>query len=572
MKSVVGDSRIIRFGAFELDVHAGELRKQGLKVRLQEQPLRILQMLVSNPGELVSREELRAALWPSNSYLDFDQGLNRAINKLREALGDSAEGPRFIETLAKRGYRFLHPMTNAVPEASIAVLPFLNLSTDPENELFADGMTEEIISTLSHIKNIHVVARTSSFSFKGKHLDLRSIGQQLNVRTILEGSVRRSGDRLRITSQLVNAEDGYHLWSQQYDRKMEDIFGIQEEIARSIAQTLEVTLDLEGKPLRGAGTENLEAFKLYVRGLSHFFQRPARLNAAVECLKNAVALDPHYALAWSGLADAYHMVGFYGLASPEHCMPQGKLAATRSIELDPSLAEAHTSLAVSHLLHEWDWSSAEREFLHSLGLKPHNALARAWYGLFYLQWAAGRFEEGLAQVRRAVQIDPLSASTRAILVHAYLPIDPDRSVETALETLQTDLESYTARWGQITALNLLGRFAEAAAVGETVLRSFGRPLWVMASLARTYARLGKKSDSEALYMEFKWRAKREYLEPLWLGLAAFAAGEKDEAMRLVQHAHAIGVPTLLAGKYWPDFVEMREDLRFQEILRARGWT
>jgi serine/threonine-protein kinase len=353
---------------------------------------------------------------------------------------------------------------------------------------------------------------------------------------------------------------------------VKDIFAIQEEIARSIAETLEVTLDPDGRPVRGAGTENVEAFKHYVRGRSLFFQRGVRLQAAVECLKKAVALDPNYALAWSGLADAYHMVGFYGLASPENCMPQGKGAAARSIDLDPSLAEAHTSLAVSYLLHEWDRSSAEREFLHSLELKSNNTLARAWYGLFYLQWAAGRFEEGLAHAKQAVQIDPLSAWARAMLAVTYFPVDPEKSLETALQSLQIDPEFYLGRWAQLTALNLLGRFAEAAEVGETALRSFGRPLWMMALLARTYARLGRKADSEALYMELKWRAKREYLGPLFLGVAALAAGEKDEAMRLAQHARAIGDPTLMGAKYWPEFVDMREDPRFQEILRAQGWT
>ena len=510
MQNESSGPQLIRFGTFELDVRAGELRKRGVKIKLQEQPLRILEMLLAHPEQLVTREELRSRLWPSDTFVDFDHGLNKAINKLREALGDSAEAPRFIETVPKRGYRFLQPMANAVPEASIAVLPFLNLTNDPENELLADGICEEIIFSLTQIRDLRVAARTSSFSFKGKSVDSRTIGQQLNVRTLLEGSVRRSGDRLRVSAQLVNVADGYHLWSRQYDRELKDLFAIQEEIAHSIAHSLEVTLDSESQPLVIGGTENVEAFKSFIKGRGLFFQRGSRLPASVECFKKAVALDPKYALAWSGLADAYHMVGFYGLASPENCMPQGKVAAARSIDLNPSLAEAHTSLAVSYLLHEWDRSSAEREFLRSLELKPHNVLAKVWYGFLYLQWAAGRFEEGLTEAKQAVQVDPLSAWARAMLVLAYLPIDPHRSVETALEALQIDPESYLGRFAHVTALNLLGRLAEAAEVGELALRAFGRPLWMMASLARTYARLGKKADSEALYMELKWRAKREY--------------------------------------------------------------
>src|SRR5215470_18420578 len=195
-------SETVRFGIFEVDLRAGELRKQGKRIKIQEQPFHVLTVLLQRPGEVVTREELRNQNWPPDTFVDFHNSLNTAINKLREALGDSADSPRFIETLPKRGYRFLELAPTTVMGASIAVLPFLNLSTDPENELFADGMTEEIISTLTQVKNLHVVARTSSFSFKGKYLDLRSVGQQLNVRTVLEGSIRRSGDRLRITAQL----------------------------------------------------------------------------------------------------------------------------------------------------------------------------------------------------------------------------------------------------------------------------------------------------------------------------------------------------------------------------------
>src|SRR5438477_10708917 len=233
----------VRFRQFEMDESTGELRKDGIKVRLQEQPLQILQILLEHPGELVAREELRQRVWPTDTFVDFDHGINNAIKRLREALGDTTETPRFIETLPRRGYRFVERVESKEATQSIAVLPFLSLSADPENEIFADGMCEAIISSLAHLKNLQVTARTSSFAFKGKHVDLRVIGEQLNVRTVLEGSVRKSGNRLRITAQLVNAADGYHLWSETYDREMKDVFAIQEEIAKSIAQRLEVTLD-----------------------------------------------------------------------------------------------------------------------------------------------------------------------------------------------------------------------------------------------------------------------------------------------------------------------------------------
>jgi adenylate cyclase len=567
--------QIARFGPFELDQAAGELRKDGARVRLQEQPLQVLQVLLETPGKLITREELQRRIWPSDTFVDFDHGINNAIKRLREALGDTAETPRYVETLPRRGYRFIGSINSvAEPEGirSIAVLPFLNLSADPENEFFCDGTTEEIIGALSHIKNLHVVARTSAFAFKGKHVDLRAVGQQLNVRTILEGSIRRSGDRLRITAQLVNAADGYHLWSEKYDREMKDMFAIQEEIAKSIAERLEVSLDSGPQPLLRAGTASLEAFKFYTQGRSLFFQRGARLLPAVECFKKAITVDPKYALAWSGLADAYNSIGFYGLAKPEACLPHAKEAAQQAIALDPSLAEAHMSLAVCHLQHDWDRSGAEREFLLALELKPQNSLARSWYGMFYLQWMAGRFEAGLAQAEHAVQIDPLSAWCRAMLAAAYLMIDGDRSLKIALEAIRIDGDAFLGHWVQMTALNARGRYSEAANVGELGIKMFGRPAWMMASLIRSYLYLGQSADSEALYMELRSRAKREFVSPLFLAVAACAVGEQDEAMRLAQEAHTIGDPTLMGGRYWPDFADLRQDPSFQEILSSRGWT
>jgi TolB-like protein len=567
----------IRFGEFELDRHSGELRRNGTKVRLQEQPLRILQILLEQPGKMVTREELQERIWPSDTFVDFDHGINNAVKRLREALSDTADTPRYIETLPRRGYRFIgtinaHAEHGIAAIRSIVVLPFLNLSADPENEFFCDGTTEEIISALSQIQKLHVVARTSAFAFKGKHVDVRMVGQQLNVQAVLEGSIRRVGDRLRITAQLVNAADGYHLWSEKYDREMNDVFAVQEDIASSIAQHLELNLDSGQQPLLRSGTTSLEAFKSYTQGRSLFFQRGVRLFAAVECFKKAVSLDPKYAMAWSGLADSYNSIGFYGLVKPEDCLQQAKEAALRAIALDPSLSEAHSPLAVSLLQHDWDRSGAQREFLRALELKPQNPLARSWYGLFYLQWAVGRMEEGLAQLEQAVQIDPLSAWYRAMLGVAYLVIDANQSLAEALEAIRIDPDGFLAYWTQMAALCVLERYSEAAHLGEMGIRMFGRPVWMMASLTRCYSHLGRRAEAEAVYGELRSRAKREFVSPVFLAIAAHAAGEQDDAIRSAQYADRIGDPTLIGIRYWPDLTELRENPRFQEILKSRGWS
>jgi len=536
---------------------------------------------------VVTREELQQRIWPSDTFVDLDHGLYNAIKKLREAMGDSADTPRYIETLSRRGYRFIAPLIGPAPEPggsaraadaprdSIAVLPFLNLSADVENEFFVDGITEEIINALAQIEQLHVVARGSAFSFKGKHIDLRIIGEQLNVRTILEGSVRRAGNRLRITAQLVNAADGYHLWSERYDREMEDIFEVQDAIARSIAERLKVTLagDQQARLVK-AGTENLEAYKLYLKGRVLLYRRAAGLAIprALECFKQAVALDSEYAPAWAGLADAYTMLDFYGFSRPEGRAPRGKQPAKRAVELDPGLGEAHSALACVYLMSDSDLAEAEKEFLCALELNPRYIQARAWYALFYLQLARGRLEEGISQAKLAMESDPLSGYAHAMLGMTYSVAG--RYAE-ALQTLQRGVElepeSFLPRWSMHWTSHLSGRFAEAVAAGEEVLASSGRHPWAMATLAVILADWGKPAAAEALYVELMARAGRGYVQPSQLAIVAAAAGRQDEALRYARESVEIRDASVIwFSKYLPYTARLRADPRFQEILLKFG--
>jgi adenylate cyclase len=575
MTSVVGDSRIIRFGAFELDGHAGELRKQGLKIRLQEQPLRILQMLLENHGQVVTREELRKALWPTNSYVDFDQGLNRAINKLRDALGDSAESPRFVETLAKRGYRFIGDLrTHSTTGDSIVVLPFTNMSADPENEYFADGITEEIINALTQIRDLHVVARSSAFSFKGKHVDPRIVGEQLNVRTVLEGSVRSADNQLRITVQLVNAADGFHLWSERYDREMKDVFAIQDDISRSIARRLQVTIEGdEAGPLVKPGTENPEAYRLYVKGRALLYKRGSAIPRAFECCQRAVTLDPMYAPAWTGLAESYIAAGYYGLTPASESMPKGLEAARRAVAIDPELAEAHSVFAMASLMGTWDRDEARREFLRSIELKPKCLAARIWYAFFFLQLSEGQLAEAMTHAKVALVSDPLSCYAHTVYAWTCGAVgNVAEAIQAGRRAVEIDSENYIAHVALQEALRLGGDLEEAIAIGQFALAMSGRHAMAMMSRGLTFADWGKSAEADAVYCEMVARARHQYVAPGALAVAASAAAREDDAVRHAREAFEARDPTcqFVWSRYFPASARLYAYGGFREIIALMG--
>ncbi len=435
--------RGIRFGVFEVDLRSGELRKQGLKIKLQGQPIQILALLLERPGELVTREELREKLWPADTFVDFEHGLNAAIKKLRAALGDSADSPRFVETLHRRGYRFIASVeglgatvrppeivrkpaaplaagvhrrnawvaaltlmalvamlfglnvggwrerllggVGPVPIESLAVLPLENLSGDPEQEYFVDGMTDALISDLGRIRALRVISRTSTMQYKETRKSLPQIARELNVDAVIEGSVLRAGKQVRITVKLMRAEPEQQLWTQSYERDFSEILALQREVARAVAREIKIALTPEEQArLAIASSVNPGAYESYLRGRYHLAtETNDGMELAIEYFQQALEKDPNYALPYAGLAEAYQMVGSRGLLPRSAAITRAKAAAEKALEMDPALGEAHYSLGFIRYW-SWDWSGAERAFKRAIELSPSNVHAYRWYSQYLI--------------------------------------------------------------------------------------------------------------------------------------------------------------------------------------------
>jgi adenylate cyclase len=575
---VNGDFRV---GPWLVAPGLNSISREGTTVRLEPKVMEVLVCLAQHPGETLPKETIFHTVWSSTFVTD--DVLTHSISELRRAFQDDAREPRIIQTIPKRGYRLVAPVgaantvagpTPSVTRDSIAVLPFTSMSADPTDEFFADGMTDEIINALAQIKELHVVARTSAFSFKGKYIDVRAVGKRLNVRTILLGSVRRAGNEIRITAQLISVEDGYHLWSDRYDREVKDIFEIQDEIARSIAERLKVTLRAgDQERLVKAGTKNLEAYQLYIKGRSLLYRRGGTISRAAECFEREIALDPDYALAWAGLADSYTVLGYYGLARPEFNMPKSVEAAHRAVALAPSLAEGHNALGMASLIGAWDRAKAEREFLRALELNPKYTQARDWYALFYLQFSEGRLAEGMAQAKLALVSDPLSSYAHAVYgLTCAIAGKYEEAVEASRRAVELDSESYLAHMIFQGVLHFGGQLEESVAAAELALAMSGRLSWSMAFLAVTFADLGKPEDADALYAELLARGRRQYMSPAQLALAAAAAARETEAIRHTRDAFEIRDPDcqIFFSPHLAYTAPLYAYPRFREIIASGG--
>jgi eukaryotic-like serine/threonine-protein kinase len=454
-------------------------------------------------------------------------------------------------------------------EESIAVLPFENLSS-PDDEYFADGVTDEILNALAHVEGLRVAARTSCFAFKGKREDLRVIGERLDVTTVLEGSVRRAGSRLRITVQLVNAADGYQLWSERYDREMTDVFEVQEEIAKAIATRLRGTLhDQIDRGRARHGTKNLEAYELLLRGRALQAKRGRFLPEAIVCFERAIALDPHYAEAMAWLADSYRLQGTFGTAPFSDVMPKAKTIAERALAIDSSLTEAWATLACVEEQYAWNFAASDPLWDRALALDPRHSRARSQRALWGYVTGKTHPIEALAETQRAVQDDPLNCWVGAM--HSYMlgfAGRHDDSIVEAERSFALDGDSFFAQWNLMRGHAWAGHYDRAIAIAPSLLRESGRHPWALGLLAWTYGNAGRVEWARAVHDELEARSRHEFMPPFWLSVSASSAGLAEQSIAFVERAVAERDPLVIWGRVSPLWKAVREHPRFDQVVQG----
>jgi TolB-like protein/DNA-binding winged helix-turn-helix (wHTH) protein/Flp pilus assembly protein TadD len=648
MREFPSSVRSVRFGVFEIDLRAGELRKRGIRIKLQGQPFLLLVTLLKQRGELVTREELRRTLWPEDTFIDFDHSLGTGINKLREVLGDSAANPRFIETLPRRGYRFIAPIeavgasegppvvSEAAPEEqapttgnsigvrdhdqvdlpkettvgehprrpfawkiagfalllfsaifmvwilhsgsrpppsirSLAVLPLENLSGDASQDYFSDGMTDELITELGQISELRVISRTSAMTYKGAHKPLPQIARELNVDAVVEGTVLRSGNGVRITAQLIRASADKHLWAQSYEVELRDILALQKTVARSIAEQIRIKLNPnEQAELKHQRPVNAEAYEAYLKGRYFWNKRTGDgLKKAIDYFNQAIEDDPNYAQAYSGLADSYALMGDweYGLLPPTEAFPKAKAAATKALTLDNTLGEAHTSLAFVLDLFDWDWAAAEREYRQAIELSPSYATAHQWYTWHLI--LLGRNSEAITEMRKAESLDPLSLIISADMADVlHIARRYDESIQQSRKTMEMDPRFAVTHYQLGQAYVQKGMYNEGIAELQKAIGFSGGNKTFTSNLAHAYATSGRRNEALEILNDLKNRSNNGFSNASEIALIYVGLDEQDQAMTWLEKAYGERFnPSVLLR---PSFDPLRSDPRFQDLLRRIG--
>lgn len=472
----------------------------------------------------------------------------------------------------KTGEKKVNPLEFSIPEKSIAVLPFVNMSNDPEQEYFSDGISEEILNSLSHLKNLKVAGRTSSFQFKGTNIDLRELGKKLGVHTVLEGSVRKHKNQLRVTAQLINAEDGFHIWSEKYDRDLEDIFAIQDEIALCITEKLKVTLlETEREAITTTPTENKEAYDLYLKGRFYWNRRGPGLKKGLEYFLQAAQLDPEFSLAHAGIADTYGLFAFYSILPPHQVVPKARQAAERAIQLNPARVEPYSVLAYITTFYDWDWPEAKKQFEKAIAINPNYAPAHYWYSN-YLSWVERDYYHAAEEAFKAIELEPMVSHSHSTLGSVYVCSgkfeDSCNSCETAIEL---DANSFLAYSCLSMALGGLGKYEEAIEVIKSAVTLTARHQYPLLELSWLYYKTEKFSEAQKILDELLMRSSTEFISGLTLSVAAYASKNYDKAFEFLEQAFEEKASLLPSINVWPFFSFLKTDPRFQPFIKKMNY-
>jgi TolB-like protein/tetratricopeptide (TPR) repeat protein len=568
---------VLRFGPFEFEVANRLLRKYGKPVQLQPQPAKILALLISRSTRVITREELRQEIWGQDTFVDFEHNLNFSVRQIRAALHDDAEKPRFIETLPRRGYRFIAEVEQVLPEAarrieSLAVLPLENLSQDPEQEYFADGITDELITELAKIGALRVISRTSVQQFKRVRKPLREIARRLNVDAVVEGTILRWGNRVRITAQLIDARREEHLWAESYERDLDDVLRLQAEVAQAISGQIHSTLKAEEQSrLRPARRIDPAAHECYLRGRYFWNKRTEEdLCRAQKYFEQAIDRDPGYALAYSGLADTYFYRGYaFGHMAPKDAMPKARAAALRALELDDTLAESHVSLALVRFFFDWDWPGAEQEFKRAIELNPNYATTHHAYSA--LLAATGRKQEAIAEAQRALELDPLSIPINNILGEIYICAgECKQAIGQYRKTIEMDPSVWLPHENLGVALEEIGKDAEAVDEYLKAGAISGESPEILRELRAEYESSGLRGFRRKQVELERARWEGRHFDTFRIAAHYARLDEQDEAIAWLERAFEARSGEMIWIKLYPVFQKLYANPRFEDVARRVG--
>ncbi len=574
--------RILRFDGYELDLVAGQLLKHGIRIRLREQPIQVLGMLLERAGQVVTREELRLRLWPRDVFVDFQNNLNTAIGRLRKALGDSAKHPRFVETLGRHGYRFIAQVSPAgrapAPKARMLVLPFVSSTGDPAQEYISDSITSDVINELAAVAPQHlaVIARTTAMRYKGSAEGVERIGRELGVDYVVEGGMRCVDDRLRITVQLIRVEDQAQVFADSYDADSQDMFAIERTVAHAIAGHVDMP-GIAGE-IRAAlaadqrstkkPTEDPAAYDLYMRGRYHMVRlTPQALAETRQYFERALTRDSQFALAYDGLAEVYWHTGYFGFAPPREAFSTGAMYALRALELDNTLAETHALLGQYHKQLEYNWPEVEREMARAQELNPASPIVQYRHAINYLM-PHGRLEEAAAELERALELDPLSPVPRmALAIVLVLWRRYERAIEEARRLLDLDPKAY---WGYLVigaCRREQRRFEEMIEAQRTAVELSGGAAAMLGWLGLALGLGGHETEARAVLERLRATASQAYVPPTAFAWIYIGLGEFDLAFEWLNRAVEGCDQLMMPIKSYGFFDPIRDDPRFLALLR-----